>query len=147
VLPFTEINHIMENERNPFPKSDDPMLGGHAAGSAAAETPSTVSSTSQRNAATGGNDGAATHQPEVLTRVVQGAHQTIDRIAESAAPHVARVEEGVAQASDALNSRANRLRETGEEWTETLRCTVRDNPLAAVGMALAVGMLIARLSR
>jgi ElaB/YqjD/DUF883 family membrane-anchored ribosome-binding protein len=30
---------------------------------------------------------------------------------------------------------------------ETLRCTVRDNPLAAVGTALAIGLLVARLSR
>lgn len=30
---------------------------------------------------------------------------------------------------------------------QTLRCSVRDNPLVAVGAALAAGLLAARLSR
>ena len=84
---------------------------------------------------------------EVLNRVVQSAHQAIDRLADGAAPAVQRVQEGVQAASEAITQRAQDARELGDEWTETLRTTVRDNPLTAIAAALAVGVLISRLSR
>jgi len=77
---------------------------------------------------------------DVLSRVVRGAHDTLDRLAESAAPHVQRLQEGV-------GGRAAQVKEVGDEWAESLRCTVRDNPLAAVATALALGVLIARLTQ
>jgi len=91
--------------------------------------------------------GSTESQGDVLTRVVQGAHQTIDRLAETAAPHAQRLQDGVASAGNLLHSRAEHAREVGGEWAETLRCTVRENPLAAVGTALALGVLVARLLR
>ncbi|MDR7297810.1 ElaB/YqjD/DUF883 family membrane-anchored ribosome-binding protein [Pelomonas aquatica] len=90
--------------------------------------------------------GAAVGQ-DVLNRVVQGAHQAIDRMADTAAPAVQKVQDGVHAASEALSQRAHDARELGDEWCESLRCTVRDNPLTAVATALAVGVLIARLTR
>jgi ElaB/YqjD/DUF883 family membrane-anchored ribosome-binding protein len=84
---------------------------------------------------------------DLLGRAVHGAHDTIDRLAETAEPHVQRFQEEVASASDAVQSRANQLRETGDEWAESLRETVRENPLAALAAALAVGMLVSRLTR
>jgi hypothetical protein len=84
---------------------------------------------------------------ELMDKVVQGAHDTIDRLADSAAPQVERLDEGVAAAGDALHENADRLRETGEQWAESLRSTIRDNPLATVLAALALGMVIARLTR
>jgi ElaB/YqjD/DUF883 family membrane-anchored ribosome-binding protein len=84
---------------------------------------------------------------DVLNRVVQSAHQAIDRMAETAGPAVQRVQDGVHAASDALSQRAQDARELGDEWCESLRSTVRDNPLTAIATALAVGVLIARLSR
>jgi ElaB/YqjD/DUF883 family membrane-anchored ribosome-binding protein len=83
----------------------------------------------------------------LIDRVAQSAHHTIDRLAETAAPHVNRLQESLAGAGDTLHARADQVRETGDEWAESLRSTVRENPLAAVGVALAVGVLIARLSR
>lgn len=80
-------------------------------------------------------------------RVVQGAHHTIDRLAETAAPHVQRLQDSVAAAGETLQSRAHQVREVGDEWADSLRNTVRENPLAAVLTALAVGVLIARVTR
>jgi len=84
---------------------------------------------------------------DVLDRVVKGAHQTIDRLAETAGPAVQRVQDGVHAASDVISQRAQDARQMGDEWAESLRSTVRDNPLTAIVTALAVGVLIARLSR
>ena len=86
-------------------------------------------------------------QSDVLSRVVQGAHSAIDKLADTVAPHVQRLEQGVGSASETLHLRADHAREVGDEWAENLRSTVRENPLAAVGIALAVGLLVSRLTR
>lgn len=80
-------------------------------------------------------------------RVVQGAHDTIDRLADSASPQLQRLQDGMSSASDAVQTRAGALRATGDAWAESLRSTVRENPLAALAAAWAVGMLTARLIR
>lgn len=92
-------------------------------------------------------DGHAQPATDLMNRVVQGAHQTIDRLAEQAAPHVQRLQEGAHDANAALHNRAEQAREVGDEWAESLRCTVRQHPLAAVAAALAVGLLVAKLTR
>jgi ElaB/YqjD/DUF883 family membrane-anchored ribosome-binding protein len=84
---------------------------------------------------------------DLMNRVVQGAHQTIDRLAEQAAPHVQRLEEKLTGADDVLHERADQLREVGEGYVRSLRESVRENPLAAVGAALVLGLLVARLTR
>jgi ElaB/YqjD/DUF883 family membrane-anchored ribosome-binding protein len=84
---------------------------------------------------------------DLLGRVVQGAHATIDRLAETAAPHVHRLQGGIDAAGEQLRARASQARAAGDEWAEPLRSTVRDNPLAAVAAAVALGVLIARLTR
>ena len=80
---------------------------------------------------------------DLMSRVVAGAHHTIDRLAETAAPHVERLQ----AAGDQVGVRADHLRELGDEWTQSLRETIRQNPLAAVAVAAAMGVLLARMSR
>lgn len=92
----------------------------------------------------GAGNGSA---PDMLHNMAQGAHQTIDRLAEQVTPHVQRLQENMAGATEMLDERADQIREMTDEWIETLRATVRENPLAAVGAALALGLLVARLSR
>ena len=84
---------------------------------------------------------------DLLGRAVHGAHDTIDRFAETAEPHVQRLQQGVLSATEAVRSRAGQLRVTGDAWAESLRTTVRNNPLAALTTALAVGLLVSRLTR
>jgi hypothetical protein len=79
--------------------------------------------------------GAAYTSP-TLERVVQGAHHTIDRLAERAVPQVQRVHDG-----------AERARQVGDQWIEDLRGTVRAKPLASLAAALALGVVVARLIR
>lgn len=40
-----------------------------------------------------------------------------------------------------------RLRETRDEWVEGVRASVRNNPLATVAAAVALGAVIARIAR
>ena len=83
---------------------------------------------------------------EALDRVVRTAHDTVDRLAQSVAPHVQRLTQGASNTNDALHARADQARDMGDEWTESLRSTVRENPVAAVVAALAVGVLLARMT-
>ena len=114
-------------------------------------TSDTAGSTSAASGTTGASStGTGSTLPpasEMLNRVVQGAHHTIDRLAETAAPKVQRLQEGVLGANDKLHERADQVRQVGDEWTESLRCTVRENPLAALATAVAIGVLIAKLTR
>lgn len=91
------------------------------------------------------NTGAA--GSDLLDQAVQGAHATIDRVADSAAPVVRRVDDGVSAAGEALRRKSARLRDVRDEWVDGMRTTVRGNPLACVAAALALGAVFARLTR
>jgi len=135
------------------PLNDPSADKGRGVGSSMSSSPSGMGSSNptpsgqQASPHSAQAPGSGANANDVLAKVVQGAHQTVDRLAETAAPHVQRLQEGVASAGDMINSRAGQVRDLGDEWTESLRCTVRENPLAAVATALAVGLLIAKLTR
>ncbi len=83
----------------------------------------------------------------VLNNAVQGAHNTIDRIAESAAPAAQQLDDSVAAATEAMHAKTDQLRETRDEWTDGARTTVRNSPLVSVAVAFALGAVIARITR
>ena len=83
----------------------------------------------------------------LLRNAVHGAHETIDRLAESAAPAVRELGDRVSAAEDALHAKTDQLRETRDEWVESARSTVRSNPLMSVAAAFALGVVIARITR
>ena len=83
----------------------------------------------------------------MLKHAVQGAHDTIDRLADSAAPAVRQLGESVAAAGETLHAKTDQLRERRDEWVGGVRDTVRTNPLVSVAAAFALGALIARLIR
>jgi hypothetical protein len=83
----------------------------------------------------------------LLKTAVQGAHATIDRLADTAAPAVRKLGDGVTAAETALHEKGARLRVKRDEWTDGVRTTVRANPLTSVAAALAFGIVIARITR
>lgn len=85
--------------------------------------------------------------PEALDRWVERLHAGIDRLADAAAPRLQRLQEGMSATRGTLRRQAGLVREDGEEWAESLRCSVREHPVTAVAVAVAFGMLLARLSR
>lgn len=94
-----------------------------------------------------GSEGSPPATASLMKNAVQGVHDTIDRLADSAAPAVGQLGDGVAAAEDALKASADVIRGTGDAWVEGLRTTVRDNPLACMAGALALGAMIARITR
>jgi len=94
-----------------------------------------------------GSEKAAPAAVGLLKDAVQGAHNTIDRFADSAAPAVRQLGESVAAAGETLHAKTDQLRETRDEWVEGVRSTVRSKPLASIAAAFALGALIARIIR
>ncbi len=82
-----------------------------------------------------------------MERVVQSAHEAVDTLAAKAAPLVDRFSSGIDGASGQMHDRADQLSAMQEEWVESARTTVREHPLASLAAAVAVGMLLSRLSR
>lgn len=94
-----------------------------------------------------GSEKAPPEAVGMLKSAVQGAHDTIDRLADRAAPAVRQRGDSVSAAEDALHSKAAQLRESRDAWVAGARTTVRGNPLVCVAAALALGAVIARLTR
>lgn len=84
---------------------------------------------------------------DLLVRATAGAHEAVDRFADKAAPAVHKLGTGVTHASEALREGAHRAREIGDEWRQSLRGSVRDQPLTSVMVAMGAGWLIGRLMR
>ena len=94
-----------------------------------------------------GSEKAPTPAVSLMNRAVQGAHDTIDRLADGAAPAVQRLGDSLSGAQDAVHAQADLLRETRDTWSANLRDTVRSNPLLSVAAALVIGACVARLGR
>lgn len=94
-----------------------------------------------------GSEVAPAPAVKLLNQAVQGAHDTLDRLAVSVTPIARQLGERVGAAEDALHATANQLRDTRDEWIEGARTTVRNNPLMAVACAAAVGAVLARITR
>jgi ElaB/YqjD/DUF883 family membrane-anchored ribosome-binding protein len=88
-------------------------------------------------------DRAADNAHGTVDHVAQGAHDTVDRIASQAGSAFDRAESTANDVSATAPSNYDDL--MNSEWAETLRDEVRARPLAAVGIALAAGLLISRL--
>lgn len=84
------------------------------------------------------------------------AHGAIDKMSATAVPAVSRMASGAHQAvdkatqfasgaADSLEAKAGQLQDAQTRLTEECRGYVRENPLAAVGIALAAGFFLSRL--
>jgi ElaB/YqjD/DUF883 family membrane-anchored ribosome-binding protein len=127
------------------PDTSFPKTGTATPSSASPATPSSGGSGS-RPAADAAIDQSAAAERDVMRRVVQGAHEAVDRIADKAIPAVERLRGSYNDATDALKEKADQAADLKDEWTESLRTAVREHPLAAVGTALALGVILARLT-
>lgn len=74
--------------------------------------------------------------PGPLNNAVQDTQESIDRLAGRVAP-----------AAPQPGERAPAVDETRGRWLQSVRDTVRGNPLASLAAALALGAVIARVTR
>lgn len=107
-------------------------------------TPSSSATGMGGNGGLGAGSGTSTTNPSV-DRVAQSAHQTVDRLAEKAAPAIDKLRTTMSGANESLKAQADQLKQMQSEWTESARTAVRENPIAAVAVAVAAGVLISKI--
>ena len=78
-----------------------------------------------------------------IERVGDRAHKAVERATDAASSVAERIGEHV----DTLAEKRDELMELPETWLEGARDYVRENPLAAVGFALAAGYLFHMITR
>jgi ElaB/YqjD/DUF883 family membrane-anchored ribosome-binding protein len=80
---------------------------------------------------------STTRNPQqTVDRLSQSAHQAVDRAAGAAAAYAER-----------FGEKGDELMQLPQDWLETAREYVRENPMQAVGMAVAAGYLLSILMR
>lgn len=82
-----------------------------------------------------------------VERTAQAAHQTIDEVAEKAGATIDRLQASASSMGDQLSDKAQALSDIEYQMVEKVRDCVRDHPLASLFMAVAAGVLIARLTQ
>lgn len=90
-------------------------------------------------------DASSLKPDAMLERAVQGAHETVDRLAEAAAPTAEQLTAAIEGAGAELNAQADDVLALQREWSDALRLAVREHPIAAVLGAAAVGVLLGKL--
>ena len=84
---------------------------------------------------------------DLMKRATLGAHAAVERLADCVEPTVRQRAEGVSLVEDAVGAKTDEIRKAGDEWAESLRCTVRGNPLKSMAAAAVLGALVARMVR
>jgi ElaB/YqjD/DUF883 family membrane-anchored ribosome-binding protein len=73
------------------------------------------------------------------------AHETVDRVSSRVQPAVDALSEKASRAVEAVSQRADQLRSMQETALESTRTYVRENPIAAIGIAAIAGLLLGRM--
>jgi ElaB/YqjD/DUF883 family membrane-anchored ribosome-binding protein len=80
---------------------------------------------------------SSTRNPQqTVDRLSQSAHQAVDRAAGAAASYAER-----------FGEKSDELMQMPQDWMDTARDYVRENPLQAIGIAAAAGYLLSVLMR
>ena len=90
-------------------------------------------------------DEFASKAHRTIDRAASGAQPTVDKIASNAHQVVDRVAVKANGAAEGLDSKLDDLQSTKNRLTDQCRNYVEDNPLKAVGIALAAGFILSRL--
>jgi ElaB/YqjD/DUF883 family membrane-anchored ribosome-binding protein len=71
-----------------------------------------------------------------IDRMSQSAHEAVDKAASKASSYAERI-----------GAKGDQLMQMQEDWVDTARDYVRENPLQALGIALAAGYLLHMITR
>ena len=110
--------------------------------------PTASSGTTSSGAASSANGAGAgpAAGSDVLNRVASTAHQAVDRVVGAAGPALEKLRGSATSAGEAMKAKADQFGAMEEQWIASARSYVRENPLAAVAIAAAVGLLIGKVT-
>jgi len=82
-----------------------------------------------------------------VDRMAQSAHRAVDRVADRATPALDHVRHSAERATDLIGAGVDELVRKQDALRDTVSSQVRAHPLAVVGTALLLGLLLGRLTR
>lgn len=77
--------------------------------------------------------------------ITDRAHETVERLTDKVQPTMDALSEKASHAVDRVAQHADQLKGSGEAALETTRNYVRENPIAAIGIAAVAGLLLGRM--
>ena len=90
-------------------------------------------------------DHVAGNVHRAIDKAAEAARPAVDNVAAGAHRSVNRIADSTTQAAEAFNAMGGQLRDAHSRFTESCRVQVRENPIASLGIAVAVGFLLSRL--
>lgn len=106
----------------------------------------TGESTASPNAGSFPKSGDMAHRAEqTADRLADKAHETAERLSDRVQPTMDALSEKASHAVDRVAQRADQIRHTSETALESTRNYVRENPIAAIGIAAVAGLLLGRI--
>ena len=93
-----------------------------------------------------GNNMTGTDARPSASQMSEKAHAGIDRFTSSAHNTVDRVVSAASSAAERFNVGDSKLAHSAQEWKEQTCTYVRAHPMTAVGIAVAAGYLLSRLT-
>jgi ElaB/YqjD/DUF883 family membrane-anchored ribosome-binding protein len=82
-----------------------------------------------------------------MAETKRSADNTIDRMSQSAHDAVDKAASVASSYADRIGEKGGQLMQMPEDWMETARDYVRENPLQALGIAVAAGYLLHMITR
>lgn len=80
-------------------------------------------------------------------RLSERAHQTVDQAAKAASKAEERIRHEAADMEERVKEAGKKVKEHSGETLQSINGFVRENPLLSLGLAVAVGALLAALRR
>ena len=82
-----------------------------------------------------------------IDRVAEAAHPAVDRLSQSAHGAVDRVAGAATTTASAVAAKTGQARALQDQLLDDCRLYIRDNPLKALGFAVAAGFVLTRIMR
>jgi ElaB/YqjD/DUF883 family membrane-anchored ribosome-binding protein len=93
-----------------------------------------------------GSTPGATSTAEYAQKLAEQASSGMSRLSESAHEMRGRVQQVASQAAGRLGERGRELMELEGRAVEVARTYIREHPVAAIGIAIAIGLIISKLT-
>lgn len=93
-----------------------------------------------------GSTPTATNTARYAENVAERASESLGRLSETAQQAMERLTDVASQTANRLSSKGQELWEMRGEAADNARSYVREHPIATIGIAIAIGLLISRLT-
>lgn len=84
---------------------------------------------------------------ETLDKMEQGAHRTVNQVADAVAAGMKNAQQAFTKVSKNVQQKSRQWKDDGNEWTESLRETVKQTPLTSIATAFLIGALVTHVCR